>query len=271
MNLADVKPIALNEFETEELRKVKLQRTKAEYCWTCTSHIIHHALDAFHLTEITYLDADLFFYGRPSNLLEEFHQSGASVLITEHRYTPRYDHSATSGIYCVQFITFKADERGLTALQWWQNRCLEWCYARLEDGRFGDQKYLDDWPNRFRGIHILQHLGGGVAPWNVQQYEILDNDGILRIDGHQLIFYHFHYYKYFRSGLHDFSHYQLSRNVIDLLYIPYSSALTSAERDVRALRPGFSSGYAVRSWQYSLTSLIRRIRGTYNVYRCKTI
>jgi hypothetical protein len=267
MRLPNVKPISLEEFETEELKKVKPLRTKAEYCWTCTSHTIRHALDTYQLPEVTYLDADLFFYAPPSILLEEFHRAVASVLLTEHRYTSRYDHSRTSGIYCVQFITFRSDDRGLTALQWWQERCIEWCYAREEDGKFGDQKYLDDWPARFPGIYVLKHLGGGVAPWNVQQYSIQSDKSGLRVNEHPLIFYHFHHYKYFPEGMHDFSHYRLVPEVIDLIYIPYASALLKAEQDVKTLRSGFSSSYSRRSWRYSLSIILRRLRGTYNVHR----
>ena len=47
----------------------------------------------------------MFFYSNPRVLYDEM--GANSVLITEHRYTKEYDQSATSGKYCVQFVTFK--------------------------------------------------------------------------------------------------------------------------------------------------------------------
>jgi len=236
-------PISLAEFESPDLLRVKPARTKGEYCWTCTSHAIGYALDTFSLSEVTYLDADLFFYAPPSLLLEEFDRADASVLITPHRYTRRYDISWRSGIYCVQFVTFRSDPKGLRVLEWWRERCLEWCYARVEDGKFGDQRYLDDWPTRFEGVHVLRHLGGGVAPWNVQQYDLFRRNGGLRgkerrsDQEFELIFFHFHNVRLLSNGWLDLGDYHLVPSVKQLLFLPYLQALEKAGLEIASVDP----------------------------------
>jgi len=132
--LPNLKPVSMTEFETPELLAVKGSRSVGEYCWTCTPHIVRHAIQAFDLPSVTYLDADLYFFDSPDLLLSEWNEGGASVLITEHRFTPRYDNARRFGIYCVQFVSFRADEAGMAALNWWADRCLEWCFSREEDG-----------------------------------------------------------------------------------------------------------------------------------------
>lgn len=189
--------IPLSDFEDAALLKVKKDRTAGEYCWTCTPSTVSYCLKKFKLPHCTYLDADLKFFSDPNILLDEMGKND-SVMITPHRYTPEYDMSATSGIYCVQFITFKNTIDGNTVLEWWRKACLDWCYARFEDGKFGDQKYLDDWTTRFRGVHELKHHGGGVAPWNLQQYEFRRKDK--QVHGKELktkkkftvVFFHYH-------------------------------------------------------------------------------
>jgi hypothetical protein len=264
----DFVPISLSKFESPELLSVKNERTVGEYCWTCTPHVIRYVLDTFGLPEVTYLDADLYFFNKPEILLSEFRKSNASVLITPHRYTPRYDQSINSGIYCVQFMTFRSDQRGLTVLNWWQERCIEWCYNRVEDGKFGDQKYLDDWPQRFEGVHVLEHLGGGVAPWNVQQYSLSEELGRINVDAWPLVFYHFHGYKYYCDSKHDLGNYRLERQVVDLLYRPYVSALKSSQLEIERGTPGFDKGCTARShsWKTPLRNMRRRLKGEFNEY-----
>ena len=195
--LANMTVISLPEFEDEELLKVKPTRSRGEYCWTCSSSTILYVLDNYDVDHCTYIDADLYFFASPQILLDEMDES-ESVLITPHSYTPQYDQSEKTGIYCVQFVYFRNNQQGRKVLTWWRKACLEWCYNRFEDGRFGDQKYLDDWPERFEGVHVLQHLGGGVAPWNMQQYRF-EQQGkeIIGIEletekQFPLVFYHFH-------------------------------------------------------------------------------
>jgi len=265
LSLRNITLISLHEFENEDLLKVKKTRTKGEYCWTCTSFVIGYVLDTYKLSEVTYLDADLYFFNKPSILLDEFRDSDKSVMITEHRYTPEYDQSATSGIYCVQFMTFKADQYGIRVLQWWQERCLEWCYARIEDGKFGDQKYLDDWTERFACVHVLQHPGGGVAPWNVQQYNV---DLERNIGDNNIVFYHFHNLKMLSTNKFDMGTYRLREKDVEYIYYPYIDALKKTLHLVQEeYNVGFTSGIQEERahWKNPIRKFKRKWRGIYNV------
>lgn len=269
LDLSNVTLIPLRDFEGNDLLKVKPTRSKGEYCWTSTPYTIEYVLDTFNVPQCTYLDADLCFFSKPGVLLDEMKE--ASVLITEHRYTPEYDQSLMSGIYCVQFLSVKNTANGRTVLSWWRDRCLEWCYNRVEDGKFGDQKYLDDWTTRFQGVHVLEHLGGGVAPWNIQQYQLSrDNEGKWWIADHQgarkvpLVFYHFHYVRFLEGGKVDISPYRLLMKNVYSLYAEYLRRIESAERLIGMkppVTPNASS--SLRAW---VGKWRRKKNGTYNVF-----
>ena len=257
--------VHLLEFEDEALLTAKKDRSRAEYCWTCTPSTIKYCIENYKLESCTYLDADLYFFSNPEVLIDEMGEK--SVLITEHRYTPRYDQSELSGIYCVQFMTFKNDENGLKVLDWWRNACNEWCYARVEDGKFGDQKYLDDWPTRFRGVHVLENIGGGVAPWNIQQYDVSNKK-------FQVIFYHFHNLRFLKNGFVDFGGYRLKKRDIELLYKPYLIHLQQIAKKLKTIdsKSDFNGTidkpFGLRDFLYKS---VRILRGGYNVYKIDRI
>ena len=108
----------------------------------------------------------------------------------------------------------------------------------------GDQKYLDSWPTRFQGVHVLQHVGAGVAPWNFANYQIAEKAGRLTIDGVPLIFYHFHGFRFRSDGRNvAMPEMYLSDAVLpDAIYRQYTTALNAAAVSVRRLEPRFNSG-----------------------------
>ncbi len=171
LNLPNVRLLELKQLETEALLAVKPSRTKAEYCWTLTPFTPKFVFEADSTVErVTYLDADLWFRKNPAPIFAEFDASRKHVLITDHAYAAEHDQSATSGQYCVQFMTFTRTG-GELVRQWWEQKCLEWCFARFEDGKFGDQKYLDDWTERFPlQVHVLQNKELLLAPWNATRF-----------------------------------------------------------------------------------------------------
>lgn len=242
LNLDKVTPINLKEFEDDELLSIKHERTYVEYMWTCTPSVALYVLSKYpEVDAITYLDADLMFFSSPKPIFEEV--KSASVLITEHRYLPGFDQSETNGIYNVQFVMFRRDAPGLEAVKWWRDRCIEWCFYRVEDNKLGDQKYLDDWPQRFQGVHVLKNLGGGVAPWNAAQYNLNKVDRQLYIDQTPLIFYHCHALKLYPFKIsYLFPNYPITQQMRDWIYRPYLKAISAAYTEVRAIHPKFNRG-----------------------------
>lgn len=188
LDCPDLQIIPLRELETAELLAVKPTRDRAEYCWTLTPFSPQAVFDRDDsVRRVTYVDADVFFFNDPQILLQELVDSGKHVLITEHAYAPEYDHTVASGRFCVQFVTFDRSPDARRVMHWWQQRCLEWCYRRAEDGKFGDQKYLDHWPSLFGpDVHILQATNQTLAPWNVRYVAKLAAGEI------DPVMYHFH-------------------------------------------------------------------------------
>lgn len=266
LGLPRLTAIGLEELEAHDrdLAGVKPTRTQVEYCWTATPAVCAYALETEpELEAITYLDADLMFFRDPEPIWQELGED--SVLIVPHRYAPQWQgHEETSGTYNVEFMTFRRDARGLEALHWWRERCIEWCYYRFEGGKMGDQKYLDDWPERFEGVHVLEHPGAGLAPWNVANYTLGSSDGSVLVDDRELVFYHYHSLRLYRGitlfralgflsddyrytgGSTPFvwtTNYPLLPRERELVYEPYLRELGRALQDVRRDAGSFDAGF----------------------------
>ena len=217
-------------FETDEYLERKKERSKAEYCWTCTSRIIEYVLDNYDVDTCTYLDSDLYFYANPKCLFEEMDRAKADVTIVEHRFKDDKFGRALeerNGKYCVQFNYFKNNENGRRVLTWWKEKCLEWCYDIPDPERMGDQKYLNTWTRDFKNVHELQHLGGGVAPWNLEKYsfESIDGYDIVMKDYNgqkfPLVFYHFQNIRYMPGRLVNIKSQTHNRRLKYAIYVPY--------------------------------------------------
>jgi len=261
LNLKSVTIISLKEFENEELLEIKKNRSQIEYCWTCTPYIIQHSIEKFNLKNCTYLDADIYFFSNPNILIKEM--LNKSILLTEHRYSSNYDQSLKRGIYNVQFLTFKNDKNGMKALNWWKESCKAWCYQRVENEKFGDQKYLDDWTLRFDGVHVLKNLGGGVAPWNIQKYKIEETV-------FQLVFYHFHGFKYLLNDKVDLGTYRLRKEDIKYLYKPYLKHLENINKNIFQIDSRYDFNGTMKQNKMNFKNIFRfikrKINRSYNIY-----
>ncbi len=264
LGLPNLRLITRAEFESgdEGLARAKTDRSRVEYYWTCTPSLPLYIFGQNPDVEVlTYVDADLFFYRDPQPIYEEF--ADASILIVAHRYGPELAHLAEYGIYNVGLMVFRRDAPGLACLRWWRERCLEWCRAEPENGKFGDQKYLDDWPQRFPRVRALQHPGAGLAPWNWMNYDLRFHGQQASVAGWPLIFYHFHGLKILNGWLYDpgLSLYRtMPAPTRRWFYEPYLHALRAAWQMARRVAPGAKFGYArLGPGGYGYVMLVRRL------------
>ena len=243
INISQVKCIELYDVEDESLLKAKKNRTKTEYCWTLASFFTWYVMNKFKIIkQITYLDADLLFYSSPEKIFKEIGNS--SIAIIEHRFSPPFKNLEINGKFCVEWNSFRRDKEGMKCLESWKDQCLEWCYYKLEDGKMGDQKYLDDWPYKYNSCHIIKNSGAGIAPWNYSQYEIRSEDNKIKINGENLIFYHFHQFqifnnnKFFRIG----DIYTAQKKEPESIYKIYEKEILKSITKIRNIDPNFEDG-----------------------------
>jgi len=188
LGLSHVTIVPLVDFETDDLKRARTGRTWQEYVWTITGRWMLWAMDAVRPEPINYMDADCYFFGSPEPVFAEI--GSAPLAIAPHRFSPQYRDRIVNGIYNLAFV--HAKQKGRPCIEEHDQHCIEWCYYRHEDGKFCDQKYLDDWPKRW-GAHSIRHKGANLAPWNqANQYRYSVRDGHIYVDDDALVWYHFH-------------------------------------------------------------------------------
>jgi hypothetical protein len=190
LDVPDLKAIAIADLERRdpELGAARPTRSPTEYCWTCTPALCLFVLDTEpHIEALTYLDADLCFHSDPEPLRAEL--GDGSILLVPDQLSGPAGHG---GKFNVSWVGFRNDANARAALEWWRERCIEWCYDRVEPDRYGDQKYLDSWPERFVGVRVSMNPAVGVATWNEgrRHLEPAPGGGVL-VDGVPLVFHHY--------------------------------------------------------------------------------
>lgn len=259
MNLSKVKLLKLKDFEDSELLVVKSSRTLVEYYWTCTPSLPLYLLKKYEYEMVTYIDADLMFFSSPEKIFEEM--KNGSILVIEHRFKENKEQKEKdNGKYNVQFLTFRNDKNGLACLKWWRDKCLEWCYNRHENGLIGDQSYLTEWDNLFKGVHSLKNLGGGLAPWNINNYKLTKINNEIFVENYRLIFYHFHAFRLYSFFINDLSFgYRFTALQKEIIYKPYISAIQDAICEIKNVDKRFNYGFQKGLFKFLIFIVARKI------------
>lgn len=269
MRLSSVILVHLSQVMDDALEVAKSNRSRGEFCWTCTSYIIQYVLEHYNEEICTYIDADMFFYSSPKVLLEEFNTSNASIGIIEHRFNNNLigrKSKEISGTYCVEFNTFKNDNEGMKALKWWMKSCLNECSSDSSNKNLGDQTYVEDFPKLFNGVYVYKNLGAGMAPWNISQYSLCDNGNVVYKSNPIVpVFYHFHGITYFKDYVTIGVFYRAFRNDIQLIDTLYKEYLSKIERKRSILRKEFGLRFNYEDLSRKVTTETRKRDAKYYI------
>ena len=184
------------EMDDKDLLGTESTRTRAEFAFTAKSNWLEYLVQTkkVRLGEILiWADADIMFYSSPQSAIDRI-LSEYSIAISPHYFTEKNKHRAERvGLYNAGFILFKIDSNSIKCLGEWSQQCIDWCYYRYEDGKLGDQMYLDDWHNKYDQVYDIPDKGVNLGPWNIRNYSIKEKQyGSFSIDKDPLICYHFH-------------------------------------------------------------------------------
>jgi hypothetical protein len=240
LRLEHVRLIPLADLEADDpgLAAIRATRTPVEYYWTCGPAFLLYLFrywPEIHL--LAYMDADLFFFGDPIPIYDELADN--SILLIEQRMSASVPElTKQKGIFNVGLLVFRRTSPSLACLERWREQCIEWCYDRVEPLRFGDQKYLDDWPERFEGVTILRNRAAALGPWNVGDYQFRFASGRVIVGEIPLIFYHFNRLRVITNWLYEPNLWQfgqrLEPTVKRYIYAAYARGLRDARKSIRA-------------------------------------
>jgi hypothetical protein len=235
-----VEQLAAFEARHPALLRAKADRPRSEYIFTLTPFLCRDALDrALPDGVAVYLDADTFFFADPS--LPLGWMQDAEIALTEHRFPCATRHLAgTYGRFNVGWLAFRPAQAAIRCLELWAAQCIDSCSMDPATGAFGDQKYLDVWPEQFPSARVIACPGLNAAPWNAAGHRFAPSPRGVTVDGDPLVLFHFHRLARHRPGVYetDYRDYgALSPELRDHVYLPYIAVLEDIWQRHRDILP----------------------------------
>ena len=234
------------------LLEAKSNRPRIQYYYCFTAALVNYVFHIHPETEsVTYIDADMVTYTSLSGIIRE--EEGTDIAIIEHlqNFTAKNYH----GKFNVSIIYFKRTENGLNCLKWWSEMTL--ISTKLGDGVWGDQMYLDEFPKKFKGVHIISDVSIGAAPWNVELYGVKNDKGIVMINGTSLKVFHFARFimlnRYFFIPI---KRTHLNKQTLKEVYLPYMMEMRESYDTIKHLNKKYRLGYTSRNLRGALLGLL---------------
>ncbi|QIZ06092.1 hypothetical protein HFZ78_04500 [Priestia megaterium] len=256
MNLTHATIISLEEIEKEdkELLSVKSSRNDKEYIWTAKASVCLYLFNQFEeIDHIVWLDGDTFFFSNPEPIFTEWGEY--SVTLTAEKWLKEHSMlGETNGIYNTGFMGFKRDEYSMVCLHWFREKLIEWCFDRWEKGRWSDQVYANDWPERFQNIGIIENVGVNLTPYiinyRLKESPVIKTDKDIFINNDKIIFFHFYGFKYYDGNVFDICNYVMNcrDDVTKHIYIPYINASIAIMNKIKEVDSNFVQEKSIKDY-----------------------
>ncbi len=214
-------------------------RSLHERMWSARNDLVATLLEQGCMS-VCQLDADIYFFSSPEALFAQvdLHQTPMGVM-------PHYFASAAEGLPGITHESH-ADPYGVhnsgsvimrdpDLARRWANMTRDWCYFRAEDGKFADQKALEDL-TLVKGASILPPWAFP-GPWTSQAHIVLlrETAGEIYFGGPDkimpLVAWHFSSLRLNADGKvtqYANPEYALDQDTIDIVYDPYVRELRKA-------------------------------------------
>jgi hypothetical protein len=165
-------------------------RNAASFVFTQTPFLVLAALrEVREGQHLVYIDADTCFFSSPAAVVNA--GDGHDVSLTRHNFAPHWQPTDLFGEFNTGWVGFRRTPGAKACVEWWAERCLEWCHDRPEDGKFGDQKYLESLPHLGAHVRIIGDPGVNCAPWNASGRRFSRTKGRTMVDDTELVHFHF--------------------------------------------------------------------------------
>lgn len=192
--------ITVEELNIPNLKQWLFKHSVVEMCTAVKGVSFQEIFNRYNNCEqVIFFDPDIAIFSPLDELLANF--KNHSILLTPHQLEPEKSKDIVidneicflrHGVFNLGFLGVKNSSEGKRFLDWWANRCLNFCYDDTPNALFTDQRWIDLVPTFFTEVGILRNPAYNVANWNLTNREITGSleTGIF-VNNKPLCFYHF--------------------------------------------------------------------------------